>query len=517
MVNQLSQGPLIRYYKTHPQQAPPQFTRRLQAAEQAARGLQAKSVTPSSAIQAPPGAGTRFNHDNFGLPQNEESITACGSNSGVVLGGTNDYRGLFDPQQNFTGWHFSTDGGATLRNEGLLPAVKVGAQAVPSGGDPVDIAGAGCALYAGSLNYDPNTLNPSAIGVYRTTPKILASCPGGNSPSCWPDRRAVVSSTNPNEFLDKDWIYAGGGGKAGTDVWAVYTDFLFTQTSFTASLKAVRCNASLSKCSSPINISGNEQDVQFGDVTIGPDGRTYISWTEVRGELTGQPQTFIPHLRVAAPGSTRFGPIRTVAVETNAIPFSGDFGILNATDFRVATYPKSDVRIVNGKPKVFMVWDACRTRVPTGGTSRPITCEKPVIKLKTSTDFGASWSGVKILSKGGSNYFPTISSDKGGSGLAVAYYTNRFDPRFDNRQDVELLTLSPQTDQVLGRQRLTPISNEPEADPLLGGFFIGDYFEVFASKDRALVHYNANYRQTRLLESGLPVAQQDNYLKRAGL
>jgi len=30
---------------------------------------------------------------------------------GYVLGGTNYYRGIVDPAGNFTGWHFSTDGG----------------------------------------------------------------------------------------------------------------------------------------------------------------------------------------------------------------------------------------------------------------------------------------------------------------------------------------------------------------------------------------------------------------------
>ncbi len=101
--------------------------------------------------------------------------------------------------------------------------------------------------------------------------------------------------------------------------------------------------------------------------------------------------------------------------------------------------------------------------------------------------------------------------------MAIAYFTSRFDPRFDNRQDVELVTLNPETLGTVDRQRLTSLSNEPEADPVLGGFFIGDYIEVFALQNRALVHYNANYRQIQLLGEGLPVPQQDNYLRRASL
>ena len=74
--------------------------------------------------------------------------------------------------------------------------------------------------------------------------------------------------------------------------------------------------------------------------------------------------------------------------------------------------------------------------------------------------------------------------------------------------------MNPVTNQVLLRQDLTSESNESEADPLVGGFFIGDYIEVFASGDTVLVHYNANYVQTRLVGEGLPIPQQDNFLIR---
>jgi hypothetical protein len=511
VLDRLSQGALIPYLKEHPDQAPEQLSERLRALEQAV----SEEGTPSAqtALDAPAGVGTRFNSDNFGLPQNEESVTACRLNADVVLGGTNDYRGLFDPQENFTGWHFSNDGGQSLQNEGLLPPVRIGGRGVPSGGDPVVVADADCNLYAGSLNYDPATFEPNGIGVYRTTPETLGSCTGGTDPACWPTRRAVAVG-GPGHFLDKEWIHVSPNGSGGTVVWAVYTDF----GPVAASIKAVRCRADLSRCTDPIRISGDDRDVQFGDVTVDSNGRVYITWTEIQaGPRGNRPQTFVHKLRTAAPGSTSFGPERIVAVENQAIPFAGDFGILNANDFRAATYPKNEVRLIDGKPRVFVVWDACQERVTTGGTSRPITCENPEIKLKTSDDQGASWSPTMVVSEEGGNYFPTISSDPEGPNVAIAYFTNRHDPRFQNEQDVELVTLDPVTSDVVARQRLTSLSNESESDPVLGGFFIGDYIEVFALQNQALVHYNANYRQIRLLESGLPVPQQDNFLERTNL
>jgi hypothetical protein len=71
-------------------------------------------------------------------------------------------------------------------------------------------------------------------------------------------------------------------------------------------------------------------------------------------------------------------------------------------------------------------------------------------------------------------------------------------------------------------------SNETEADPLLGGFFIGDYIEAFTHANRVWVHWNGNYRRVPLLGAfrnpetgepffpGVPVNQQDNYLTVTG-
>jgi hypothetical protein len=276
---------------------------------------------------------------------------------------------------------------------------------------------------------------------------------------------------------------------------------------FTASIFAVRCNAALTSCTAPIKISGADPDVQFSWVTIGPDGRTYLSWSEIQGELEGTAETFVHKIRVAEPGSTTFGPTRIIATETQAVPFDG---LLHANDFRVATVQKNDVAIVDGHPRVFDVWDAC--------AERPLDtiCVEPVIKLSWSDDLGTTWTAPKVISRGGDNYFPSLSSDGEGA-LAVTYFTNRFDPVFHNRQDVELLTVNASTGSVKRVQRLTRTSNESEADPLLGGTFIGDYIQVFADRGRAWTAYNANYRSVPLLGEGTPLPQQDNYLSVDGL
>jgi hypothetical protein len=137
----------------------------------------------------------------------------------VLLGGTNDCRGIIDPQGNFTGWHLSVDGGRSVADEGLLPSVEVAGQAVPSGGDPVFVTGKGCSLYGASLNYGsgPTGETVSAVGVYRSDVKTATSCPQGESagglthPECRPTRQ-VVDVAAQGRFLDKEWMDVGRSG-----------------------------------------------------------------------------------------------------------------------------------------------------------------------------------------------------------------------------------------------------------------------------------------------------------------
>jgi hypothetical protein len=464
----------------------------------------APPATPGTA--AAPLAADVFNHDTVGLPQNEESVAVCGQ---TVLGGTNDFRGLLltPPQEPATGWHLSTNGGRTVRNEGLLPPVTIAGQPVPALGDPVDAAGEGCSLYASSVNSTPDD-RVNAIVVYRSRPDTLASCPGGSDAACWPTRRAVATA-GPPHFLDKEWMAVGRSGGAGEVVWVSFTDFIrdaATGAPLSSSIKAVRCNPTLMTCTDPILVSGSDQQTQFSDVTVGPDGRTYISWVEFQGSPeTGQ--TMVIKLRAAPPASTQFGPTRIVTTETKPM-----IGVLHANSYvnGATTIPKNDVKMVHGRPRLFVVWEGCLAR-PFG-----VVCEEPRINLAGSDDFGVSWKRT-VLSLGGDNYYPTISENRGGSALAVAWYTNRHDPGFHSRQDVELASVDPSTGAVAKRQRLTPVSNETDADPVLLGLFIGDYFEVFAQRGVAYVHYNANYRFVRLVGQGLPIPQQDNYLTKARL
>jgi hypothetical protein len=515
VAHKLSAAPLTRHFISNPQDAPAAsreaFAEMRDLTQRAEAGGERRAAPKRAAAGASgPMQSQVFNKDTVGFPQNEESVTRCTSRPGVVLEGTNDYRGLLDPEANFTGWDFSTDGGRTVRREGLLPSLDFGGGTlVPSGGDPVMLSDAGCSLYAGDLNYDPNVFFPNGVGLYKTTPGQLAACSGGTDTACWPQRTVVAKSTDPHVFLDKPWMYAGRSG-GSTVLWVVYTEFTCPDVGCTGdytsnAIKAVRCTTDL-QCGSPQLISGDQPSIQFGDVTIGPDGRTYLTWEQDNDlDTAGVPPEHMRFwIRVAPPGSTTFGPAHLVADEQ----LNAGIAPLHANGFRIATYPKNDVRMVNGRPRAYVVWEGCRAR-PLDDS----VCEEPAVKLRYSDDLGSTWTTTKVISARGDNYFPTISADPGGSRLAVAYFTNRFDRVFHNRQDVELDSVRPDG-TVAHRSRLTRVSNESEADPLLGGSFIGDYIEVTARDGLALVGYNANYRSLPLLGEAFAIAQQDNYLAR---
>jgi hypothetical protein len=396
----------------------------------------------------------------------------------------------------------------------MLPALTDSdGSLLPSGGDPVDVASDDCkALYAANLNYSLEGTGPlpfpSAIGVYRTTPETLATCPQGDSngglthPECWPTRK-VLAEAAPGHFLDKEWMAVGRSGSAGQVVWIAWGDL----SEFNAEgdeeagvIQAVRCTPDLSTCTDPIVLSVGQTVAEYPDITIGPDGRTYITWGEFfGGSFTGPSQQ--AWIAVAEPGSTEF--TRHPVYREDEVIRARE--TLHANDFRVGTMFKNEVVMVDGKPRVLVTWERCQSHAADE------VCEEPVIVTTYSDDLGATWSQQHVISAGGDNYMPAIDSDPRTGALYAAWYTHRFDAQFHNRQDVELARLSP-AGGVLGRERVTKTSNETEADPVLHGSFIGDYFEIDVNRDRIYIHYNANTRQVPYIGEGVPLPQQDNFL-----
>ena len=140
------------------------------------------------------------------------------------------------------------------------------------------------------------------------------------------------------------------------------------------------------------------------------------------------------------------------------------------------------------------------------------SCGEAEILLTHSDNLGQTWSKPRRISVEGDNYFPAISDEVGSPDFVIAYYTNRFDRVFQQSAGRGAVDHRCGVRPGQRRERVTRLSNETEADPLLGGIFIGDYFDVHLLRGTAYVHYNANYRHIRVLGEGFPIPQQDNYL-----
>ena len=543
----VSQAVYLRYYLTNPDEAPPELKPAIEALREA-RDLGLSPESPDQAMTLNQGVEfgqARFNMegDSTGLPQNEESVTSCPNNANEILMGTNDFRGLLDLFGNLTGWHYSNNGSVVVK-EGLLDEVAIGPTTVGSGGDPVVRAWPGfsgaCSYYAASIaiefGADADGIKASGIVGYASDSAILnGSC---SSSGCWPTEAVVASSTT--DLLDKEWMDVGPDGAGGSAVWFTWTRFVGGLASTASPIEAARCNSALTACSEPISISDPSAAGQFSYVTVAPDGRTYITWMEFTG-----PTTLAIKLRVAPAGSTVFGPEVNVATESRPLGFF--VGSLAGNDFRVTSIPMNTVLSSSGTNRILVTWARCTHPTISGVQFQP--CRDSAIRVAYSDDDGATISFQNVNAPG-NQYFPSIDADNDTGSIYLAWFSNERDP-WNHRQQVILAhaplgnlgslsftALNPAfllgdvncnlgvpdildalsllqeiIDLAPGIPSACPIDlNEPDADPFLRGFFIGDYIEVSATAGTALVGYNANYTQLNFLGTGPPTYQQDNYL-----
>src|SRR3990170_3916553 len=161
----LSQSAAIRYWLGHPNRAPDQLKEVFQRATGAVPRANA-----ARAPAAPFSVSDVLTGDFLGLPQNEESVSACRLDDSLVIEGTNDYRGLLDAEGNFTGWHLSTDGGSSLAKEGLLPAVTDPVAVTrPSGGEPELRSGRSVRQHERDRDLQDGRVHLAVIGVRSGT------------------------------------------------------------------------------------------------------------------------------------------------------------------------------------------------------------------------------------------------------------------------------------------------------------------------------------------------------------
>lgn len=541
----VSQSAYLSYYLQHPEQATAELRPAVAALLNADSGFAQDDGGSSALSEDAVIANGRFNKEDGGptrsMPQNEESVTFCANNTNEVLMGTNDYRGIF-AGGNMTGWHFSTNGGASVLNEGLMESVNTGSTDVPSRGDPVVRslpASSGCNYYAAGIAVNANGSNlPSAIAVYSSNSAALTTC----SPSCWPQKLAVASSNT--DFLDKEWMDVGSDGAGGNVLWVAWTRFQnYGGAGGHSPIEASRCiiqggSGLVSSCTAPLAVSPTTADGQYPYVTMAPDGRVYITWIEVSTGPSGD--IFTIFMRSAAPGSVALSDAVIVYQEQHALGFNTT---LSQNDFRITTIPVATVLDLGSTNRLYITWAFCQQAVRVSVVD---TCRDADIKVSQADD-GQPFTAPTVIAQPGSQYFPSIDADNAQQRILLAFYSNQADP-WNHRQQIMIANGPPDLsslavtainpkfqhgdldcdhfvgiiDMIRGLLDIggvTPLPpgcpvdlNEPDADPFLGGLFIGDYIEVTAENGLAYIGYTANFTKLNFLGTGPALYQQDNYL-----
>ncbi len=277
-----------------------------------------------------------FNKDTSTSDQYQTSIAIDPLNVNRIVGGYDDYRSSDDN----TGWSISTDGGATVLKDGVIPPVVVfdGTVLLRSQGAPAVAADKAGNFFMASLHSDGSPGN-NAVTISRS-PKagsaqgvFSAACTGGNDPDCWPVRKAVaVSPCSSSSGIqhDKPWIAVDTStSPAAGSVYLVWTAFTCASGNYVSYIRLSKCNNALTSCTAPFVLEStpateSSHFVQFSHATVGPTGKVYVSWVRYQGYGTSQ-QALI-RMRVIAPlaDSTKVGtvgPTRAMHTETLPIPW----------------------------------------------------------------------------------------------------------------------------------------------------------------------------------------------------
>jgi hypothetical protein len=467
-----------------------------------------------------------------------------------VLGGFNDGRFFLCPRlravdcpsgytNSVTGFSASIDGGASVFKSNDIPGIstqetdltsqKSSQGFLVSWGDPSVSAAPGGNFYYSSLAIDPIT-GANGVMVAESNSSLWASASSCetrlNHPSsnpCWTAKLILGNLTyscptgglcGPATLEDKDFsavdldLHSPYYGS----VYVAWTHFFSNGDS---AVYTARCSQALScvmiSGGSASVVSGSDSFADFATPYVGPDGTVYVSWCDFGTATTLGP--VICSVRSSPPGGTGFGNVHEVmsfmGVGTDLPGYAAIQGF--ATEqFRAASILTFAADSSGATNSTYFAIALC-----TSGTyfvfldssniagDNPGTCGTSGVFFSRSVDRGAHWTAPVQVSKSAVVIQPSLAVDRLTGAVAVAYYSSEFDP-FDHRLDV-VASVSRDKGQTFYQMRVTPISNEPDADPNLfnytapfGGSFVvpqyGDYLTASALGGKIWVLFTGDYQ-----------------------
>ncbi len=367
--------------------------------------------------------------------QTTQSETAIAVAGDKVVVGWNDSSELVDlPNTSFSGYAFSTTGGASFTDGGPIPPRPVGPPDFPFDGyavalgDPditVDSAGN---FYYSSLTFVcpadgviPDDCTDSFIGVWK-------SIDGGATFTGPTLVRGTGSDMNLGYLQDKPLITADTtGGPFSESIYVSWTEL--DPDDNTRILFSRSTDSGLTFAPAiPVTPLNGETDtvVQGSFPEVGPDGEIYVAWEE------GWPVVADRSIRIrrSVSGGTTFpGPDIVINASVNTIGSAENCGTVVQPSIRETLpgsirsqeFPSIDVDHSGGPfdGNVYAVWNS-----DPDGEAGPDNAD---IFFSRSTNGGNTWSPPLVVNDDGTNtnqFFPFVRVTQAGT-VAVMWYDRR--------------------------------------------------------------------------------------------
>ena len=385
--------------------------------------------------------------------QSETSILAFGS---TVLIGFNDSGSYVGGSNKFTGWSYSTDGGATFMDGGTLPTSGIG-----DAGDPVLAMDESTGrIYFSTLGFS----GPSTIQVFR-------SDDGGLT---W---MAPVNGTPGGSSEDKQWIAVDNfGGSGNGNVYLISRSFggpsgiyMFSSTD----------NGNTFGPTGGVQIvSGN----QGAFVVVGPDHSVYAFW---KASTTMQ-------MRKSTDQGVTFGAPVTVASGL----IGGVNGDLDLTGIRQGTSTPSSFRAFNF-PHVAV--NPVSGNLYCTFANNPAGSDKADVYMVMSTDGGTTWSAAVRVNDDATTtdqWQPTIAVTPNGNRIGIFYYSREEDTGGNNlfKYYGRLGVISGSTVSFSPSFAVSDVASLPEfgRDGVVNSVYMGDYNHASATNDKFHIVWSDN-------------------------
>ena len=375
-----------------------------------------------------------------GFTQSETSILAFGN---TVVAGFNDSGSNAGGSNKFTGWSWSTDGGATFTDGGTLPTNPGG-----DAGDPVL-----------ARNESTGRIYYSTLGFTVSTIQVFRSDDNGVT---W---TAPVNGTPGGSSEDKQWMTVDNFPGAGNgNVYILSRRFgsgpgiYFFRSTDNGNTFGPNLGTLIT--------SG----AQGAFVAVGPDHSIYAFWwggtTILMRKSTDQGATFGPTVTVATGlvGGTN-GDLALTGIRQ---------GTVTASSFRSNSFPHAAVNPVSGH--VYVTFN-----------DNPAGTDKADVYLVMSSDGGATWSARTRVNDDATTtdqWQPTLAVTPDGLTLGVFYSSRQEDPannlfKYYGRTAV----ISGSTLTFFPSFAISDVASLPEfgRDSVVNSTYMGDYNHAAAT------------------------------------